>query len=149
MRALLQRVSIRAFIALILITGVARFIMTLAGLPNSSVNYASMTAVIMAGAVFFGVLLKTHRERLYAAYLLILPYMIVEVSALGYTWASGRATIFHAPEYSLGTSIGMHTIGHLVGGLSWEPLFLFLIMEIIGTLYVGAAMLGSKLTERT
>lgn len=148
MKSLLQRVSVRWFIALIFVTGIARFVLSIAGLPNSTVKYVSMTAVIAAGAVFFAFVLRTHRERLYAAYLLILPYMIIEVAALSYTWASGRPTIFHTPEYSLGSSIGMHTIGHLVGGLTWEPLFPFLIMEIIGLLYLGATLLISKLTSR-
>jgi hypothetical protein len=57
--------------------------------------------------------------------------MIVEVAALGYTWASGRQTIFHAKEYSFGTPIWGHTLGHLVGGLTWEPLSIFLLMEIV------------------
>jgi hypothetical protein len=57
--------------------------------------------------------------------------MVVEVAALGYTWATGRQTIFHAADYSLGTSIGTHTVGHFVGGLTWEPLGSFVIMEVV------------------
>src|SRR5439155_2831270 len=84
---------------------------------------------------------KTHKERLKAAYLLILPYMTIEVLALGYTWASGRQTIFHAQEYSFGTSIMVHTIGHLVGGLTWEPLFGFVVMESVWFIYAGGRRL--------
>ncbi len=64
-----------------------------------------------------------------------MPYMTIEVLALSYTWAAGRATIFHAPEYSLGMSIGLHTFGHLLGGLTWEPLSVFLLMELIWVAY--------------
>jgi hypothetical protein len=71
----------------------------------------------------------------------VLPYMIIEVAALGYTWATGRQTIFHAQEYSFGVGVGEHTIGHLVGGLTWEPLFLFLVMEVIWLLYSGGRRL--------
>ena len=58
--------------------------------------------------------------------------MIIEVLALGYTWLTGQQTIFHAAEYSMGFSIMWHTwLGHLVGGLTWEPLTLFVLMEVI------------------
>jgi hypothetical protein len=107
----------KAFIAAIVIIGIIRFALTIVGLPNSVVKYASMSVIIAAGAI------------------LILPYMIVEVAALGFTWATGREAIFHAAEYSLGSGIALHTAGHFIGGLTWEPLFLFLVMEIVWGIY--------------
>jgi hypothetical protein len=107
----------KVVIAAILVIGVIRFVLTIVGLPNSVVKYASMSVIIAAGAI------------------LILPYMIVEVAALGFTWATGRETIFHAAEYSLGSGIALHTAGHFIGGLTWEPLFLFLVMEIVWGIY--------------
>jgi hypothetical protein len=120
----------KAFIAAIFAMGVIRFVLTVSGVPDGIVKYFSMTVIWFAGALYFALNTDTHKERLRAAYLLTLPYMIIEVAALGYTWASGQQTIFHANEYSLGTTIGQHTLGHLVGGLTWEPLFVFLVMEI-------------------
>jgi hypothetical protein len=121
----------KAFIAAIFAMGVIRFVLTVSGLPDSFVKYFSMTVLVIAGLLYFALATDTHRERLKASYLLIFPYMIVEVAALGYTWASGRQTIFHAKEYSFGTPIWGHTLGHLVGGLTWEPLSIFLLMEIV------------------
>lgn len=121
----------KAFMAAIFGMGVIRFILTASGLPDSTVKYFSMTAVIALGALYFAVKTNTHRERLYAAFFLIIPYMIVEVAALAYTWATGHKTIFHSADYSLGLSIMQHTLGHLAGGLTWEPLFLFIFMEVI------------------
>ena len=144
MLALLQRPSMRGFIATIFGVGVLRFILTVAGFPNSTVKYVSMSAVIAAGAVYFAIRTKTHKERLYATYLLILPYMIIEVLALGYTWLTGQQTIFHAAEYSMGFSIMWHTLGHLVGGLTWEPLMLFVLMEVIWAVYAVGAHLFSR-----
>ena len=123
--------------AAIAVMGVIRFVLTIAGLSNAAVKFASMTVIMIAGTLYFGVVSLTHKERIKAAYLLVLPYMIIEVAALGYTWATGRQTIFHAQEYSFGMGVGAHTIGHLVGGLTWEPLFLFLVMEIIWLFYSG------------
>jgi len=115
--------------------GVLRFILNMNGVPNDVVKYFSMTAIMIIASVYFAIVTTTHKGRLKAAYLLILPYMIIEVLALGYTWSSGRQTIFHTAPYTFGVSIGTHTIGHLVGGLTWEPFIVFVQMEIIWYLY--------------
>ena len=117
--------------AAIFIMGLIRFVLTVAEVPDNIVRYFSMSAIIAAGTLYFGIRTRSRRDRLKIAYLLILPYMIIEVAALSYTWISGQQTIFHASEYSLGTSLPVHTVGHLVGGLTWEPMFLFVAMEII------------------
>jgi hypothetical protein len=134
----------RGFIAAILGMGILRFILTVAGVPSSTVKYFSMTAIIAVGAVVFAIATKTHKDRLFASYFLIIPYMIIEVVALGYTWLTGQQTIFHAPEYSMGFGIVAHMAGHLVGGLTWEPLFLFILMEIVWVIYIIPARLFSK-----
>jgi hypothetical protein len=85
------------FMAAILAMGGLRFLLTLRGVPNSFVEFASMSSVILAGTIYFALTTATHRERLAAAYLLILPYMPVEVLSLSYTWISGKPTIFHIP----------------------------------------------------
>ena len=125
----------KPFIAAIAAMGVVRFTLNMSGVPNDVVKYFSMTLVMIIGSIYFAIATVTHKERLKASYLLVMPYMIIEVLALGYTWATGHQTIFHAAEYSLGLSIAAHTIGHLVGGLTWEPLFGFLMMEIIWFVY--------------
>ena len=119
--------------------GVVRFALDLAGVSRDIVKFFSMSAIMMTASLYFAIARHTHKERLKAAYLLVLPYMTVEVFALGYTWATGHQTIFHAAEYSFGTSIAVHTIGHLVGGLTWEPLFGFLVMELVWFVYAGFA----------
>ena len=136
--------TMKAFMAAIAGMGVVRFILTVSGVPNEVVKYFSMSAVMLVGLIYFAIAAKTHKERLKAAYLLVLPYMAIEVIALGYTWASGHPTIFHAAEYSFGTTIAVHTIGHFVGGLTWEPLSFFLMMEIIWLIYSGGRALAGR-----
>jgi len=121
----------KAFIAAIFAMGVIRFVLTVSGLPDGIVKYFSMTVISIAATLYFALTTEKHWERLKASYLLVFPYMIVEVAALGYTWASGRQTIFHSKDYSFGMPISYHAIGHLVGGLTWEPLTVFLFMEIV------------------
>ena len=134
----------KAFIAGVLVMGVIRFLLTVSGLPDETVKYFSMSVVIAVGAGYFALVTTSRRERLQAAFLLIMPYMIIEVAALAYTWATGHPTSFHAQEYSFGVSIGWHTIGHLVGGFTWEPLILFVLMEVIriSTTFVARLISG-------
>ena len=138
----------KLLITAIAAVGAIRFALTVAGLPDSVVKYASMTAIIAAGAIYFAVTSLTWRSRLKAAYLLILPYVVVEACALGYELATGRHTIFHAPQYSFKSPLKVHFIGHLIGGLTWEPLSLFLLMEIIWGVYAGGRMLLGRSAQQ-
>ena len=139
--------TMKVFIVAIAVMGVVRFILDASGLPKDVVKYFSMTAIMIIGSLYFAIATATHKERLKASYLLIMPYMTVEVIALGYTWATGHQTIFHAAEYSMGTSIGVHTLGHLIGGFTWEPLIGFVAKELVWGIYAGGrSLLKPKIT---
>src|SRR5438094_10177627 len=127
----------KAFIVAIAVMGIVRFILDANGVPKDVVQYFSMSAIMIIGSLYFAIATATHKERLKASYLLVMPYMTVEVLALSYTWATGRQTIFHAAEYSMGTSIAVHTLGHLIGGVTWEPLLMFVVMEGVWCIYAG------------
>jgi hypothetical protein len=129
------------FITAIVVTGVIRFILDQSGVSHDIVKYFSMTVVVLIGSLYFAIAAKTHKERLKDAYLLVMPYMTVEVLALGYTWITGNPSIFHTAEYSLGYPLGEHLVGHVIGGLTWEPLFCFLVMEIVWGISTGARYL--------
>ena len=128
----MSKPAIKLFIAAIVVVGAIRFALSVSGAPDAIVKYVSMTAVITVGMVYFALTCKTWKERMKAAYLLILPYMLVEGVALAYTVVTRKPTIFHAPEYSFRTTPGVHLIGHLVGGVTWEPLSVFVVMQVIG-----------------
>ena len=121
------------FIGAIFLVGLIRFALTVSGFADEVVKYASMSVVILAGCLYFGAAGLSWKGLLVASYLLVLPYMAVELAGIGYTWATGTTTIFHAPQYSFGLPVAQHFWGHLVGGLTWEPLALFLIMLIVRT----------------
>jgi hypothetical protein len=118
MSDMVRRPSAKFFAAAIIVMGITRFILTLSGLPDSTVKYFSMTAIIIVGTFYFALTTATHKDRLKASYILLIPYMLVEVSALGYAWASGRPSIFHTKDYSFGTTLPVHTFGHFIGGLN-------------------------------
>jgi len=130
----------KAFIVAIAVMGIVRFILDANGVPKDVVKYFSMSAIMVIGSLYFAIATATHKERLKASYLLVMPYMTVEVLALSYTWATGRQTIFHAAEYSMGTSIAVHTLGHLIGGFTWEPLLIFALIEVVWGIYTGGRL---------
>ena len=130
-KVLLSRGVIAPFMAAIVLVGMARFSLTAAGAPDEVTKYASMTVVMLAGCLYFGAVSQSWKELLPVSYLLLLPYMAVEVAGIGYQWATGNSTIFHAPEYSLGFDLDIHFWGHLVGGLTWEPLSLFVGLLVV------------------
>ncbi len=126
--------AIAGFMASIVLVGLVRVGLTVAGPSVTSdeiSKYASMTVVILAGCVYFGAAGLAWKELVKVSYLLILPYMAVELGGIGYTWATGKTTIFHLPQYSFGMPADLHFLGHLVGGLTWQPLSLFLVMLIV------------------
>jgi hypothetical protein len=125
---LISRGAIIAFMGAIVLVGLVRFSLTVSGAPDEVTKYASMTVVILAGCVYFGAASHSWKELLVVSFLLILPYMAVEVLGIGYSWVTGKTTIFHVPQYSLGLDLDLHFWGHLVGGLTWEPLSVFIVM---------------------
>jgi hypothetical protein len=125
------------FPAAILVAGTIRFALTVLGVPNAIAKYSSMSAVILAGCIYFGMRAKFYREIAKYAYVLIVPYMLIVLVGIGYTWATGRDTIFHAPEYSFNSPVHVHFWGHLIGGLTWEPAALFILMAIVRLLCLG------------
>jgi hypothetical protein len=127
----ISKVPIVGFMVAVLLVGLVRFSLTVSGAPDEVTKFASMTVVILAGCLYFGAASSSWKELLAVSYFLILPYIAVEVGGIGYTWATGTTTIFHAPQYSLGLDLGLHFWGHLVGGLTWEPLTLFVVMLIV------------------
>lgn len=120
---------------MILGVGSARFILTVVGVEDQLTRYASMTGVILAGVVWFGSIPTDWRQRMRIAYALIIPYMLVETLGLGYTWIYEVETIFHAPEYNMGTTLGLHLVGHILGGLTWEPLGVFAMMTVLAWIF--------------
>ena len=117
------------FVAGILFVGSVRFGLSIYGFGNDVARYASMTVVILAAIVYYSTRVMERPEQIVVSYALIAPYMLVETLALGYTWRTGSETIFHVPPYTLGFDLTLHFWGHIVGGLTWEPLVVFILVS--------------------
>ncbi|MBI2821643.1 MAG: hypothetical protein HYX74_05410 [Acidobacteria bacterium] len=125
----------RWWVLAIVLVGAARLILSTAGLPNSQVKFVSMTVVIALGTAYFPVWCArkgwSYRDLFVLSYFLTVPYMAVEVVGLSLVVLNEQPNIFHAGEYSFGTTPQLHLMGHLVGGVTWEPWTLWLVSSSV------------------
>lgn len=128
--------TVIGFVIAILAVGALRFALSLAGVPDRLTTYCSMTLVIVVGTPYFAIVCPRWSDRLLAAYVLFLPYTLVDVVALGYTWLTGNPTIFQRHEHiAFGLTAGQHLSVMLVSGLTTGPLFTFVVMSAIAWVY--------------
>ena len=142
-----HRGAVTGFVLTILAVGSLRFVLTLLDVPDRITTYSSITLVILVGLIYFAFACPKWRDRLLAAYLLFVPYTFVEVVTLGYTWVTGRFTIFHRHEHAFGLTVGQHLTAMVIQGLTSGPLVSFLLMSIIAWAHLkvrlGARTSGS------
>jgi hypothetical protein len=94
-------------VALVVVVGVARLALSMAGVPVSAVKYVSVTTMALLGVVYLGV--RTHTSG-FGSYRQLLPLMVITLGAA--SWVSGfavvlaiitgRDNIYSIPEYSGG-----------------------------------------------
>jgi len=127
-----KRTSVVAFALAILVVGLTRFALTLLGVPDRITTFFSISVVIGVGLFYFGLTCDKWRDRMVASYVLFVPYTLIAVTALGYTWITGNPTIFQRHEHSMtGLTVGPHFAVMLIGGFSVEPWAAFAFMSLI------------------
>jgi hypothetical protein len=94
-------------VGLVVVVGVARLVLSLAGVPVSAAKFFSVTTMALLGALYLGV--KTHTSG-FGSYRQLLPLMVITLGAA--SWVSGFAVvlaivtgtdnIYSIPEYSGG-----------------------------------------------
>jgi magnesium-transporting ATPase (P-type) len=112
----------KGFLILILVVGLARLGLSLAGAPNAIVRFASMTVVLLLGLIYYSVRVHTSGLGSYKQLLpvLALPVILINlitVSAIVLAIETGKDNIFTAPEYSPRGANGKtwaHVAGHLI-----------------------------------
>ena len=127
----------KAILAVVVIVGGLRLVLSLAGVSNDTVRWFSMSVVALLGALYFGVqVAKTG----FGGYRHLLPLMVVQsgtanaIAALGILLAitTGRNNIFTAPEFSGGDAgnTWIHFGAHIVLGLTVIPLALWAVSSL-------------------
>jgi hypothetical protein len=115
------------------VVGLARLGLSLAGLPNSTVTFLSMTVVGFAAAIYYGVTVHTSG---FGSYKQILPLAIFQavvmhaIAVLGILLTiAGMPNIFAHPDYSgpAPTNQWLHLAAHLTIGMIALPLVLWAV----------------------
>jgi hypothetical protein len=131
----------KVFLILVAVTGVTRLVLSLAGAPNATVKWFSMTALAWIAVFYFAVRVHTsgfgtYRHLLPIFAILNLTDQAIAIVGILIAILTGTNNIFSAPEYAFGADgktwfhLGAHVVvGTTVGTLiPW--LFGCLIMFI-------------------
>jgi hypothetical protein len=111
------------FLGLTAIAGIVRLALSLAGLPDATVKWSSMTVVSLVSILYYGVAVYTKG---FGSYKQLLPLMVIQsvlansIAIVGIALTiAGLPNIFGAPEYSgpfFAHQWG-HMLGHVIGGM--------------------------------
>jgi hypothetical protein len=119
---------------LILAVGLARLVLSLAGLPNATVALFSMTVIVLAGVFYCGIRVPMAG---FGGYRQLLPLLYLQsvlangIAILGILLSRfGLHNIFAANEYGGDTRTRYHVLGHVVAMLV-APLVLWLVAAAV------------------
>ena len=119
----------KVVLVLIVLAFLVRLMLSLSGTPNATAKWISVTVVLLAGIVYYGVAVYT---RGFGSYKQLYPLVLFQsilgegLVALAIVLAifTGRDNIYTAPEYSGGGDgkNWLHVVAHLVIGAVVFPL---------------------------
>jgi len=126
----------KLILILILLVGVARLGLSLAGVSDDIVKWISITALSIVGIIYVGV--KVPRTG-FGSYKHLLPLFFIQaflgnlfiVTGIAHTALTGRENIFSRPDYSGGLTPWQHALAHTIDGVIVGPLIGFLLGSII------------------
>ncbi len=128
----------KVILALILLAWLVRLALSLAGIPNASAKWVSVTAVLLLGVLYYGVAVHT---RAFGSYKQLYPLVLVQsllgeglvALAIALAILTGRDNIYTAPEYSGGGDgkNWVHVVAHLIVGGVILPLLGWGISSVV------------------
>jgi hypothetical protein len=134
---------------LIVIVALGRLGLSLAGMPNSTVRWLSVTAVAVLGLTYYGIRVHTTG---FGSYKHLLPLLAIQnilfnvlsASAVALAIFTGRDNIFSAPEFSGGSDgkTWLHVGAHLTIGVVASTLVGWLIAS--GILFATKKLSGGS-----
>ena len=135
----------KLFLILIPIVGIARLALSLAGEPNSTAKWISVSAALWAAALFYAVRIYirgfgSYKQLLVICFLLNLTAQAVIIFGIVLAIFSGQPNIYSAPEYAFGSdgATWLHAGAHLVIGTIAGTLAPWLIGSLV--LFVTSKM---------
>jgi hypothetical protein len=128
----------KVFLAAIVVAFLVRLALSLAGTPNATTKWVSVTVVLLLGTLYYGVAVHTRGfgsyKQLYPLGLfqsLLAETLVALAVVLGIV--TGQDNIYTAPEYSGGTDgkNWIHVFAHLVVGSVVLPLMGWAISSLV------------------
>ena len=128
----------KQILLLIVIVGIARLALSLAGVQNSTVKWLSISAVLFIGLVYFSIRVYTtgfgsYKQLLPVLFLQSVTAQVIVIAGIVIAIETGKDNIFSAPEYSGGGDgkTWLHVLAHLVLGTTIGPLVTWLVGSVI------------------
>ena len=128
----------RVMLGLILVVGLAKLALTLAGLPNSTTKWLSLTVLTLLGLFDYGIRVHTSG---FGSYKQMLPLIFnqnvlahgIVIVGIVIGIVTGHDNVFTAPEYSGGGDgkNWLHVGAHVVLGMLVATLLGWLIASIV------------------
>jgi hypothetical protein len=96
----------KGFLILVLVVGLARLGLSLAGVPNATVKFVSLTVVLLLGLIYYSVRVHTsgfgsYKRLLPVLALTVIVAQLIVVGGIMLAMGTGKDNIFSAPEYSV------------------------------------------------
>jgi hypothetical protein len=128
----------KIFLGLILVVGLARLALSLAGAPDSAVRWLSMTMVLLGGVIYAGIkapgLGFSYRQLLPVVFLQAALVNGITIIGILIAISTGRDNIFTAPEFSPPGDEGrgaFHVFGHVAFGTGIGSLLSWAISSLV------------------
>jgi len=126
----------RVILALIVVIGLARLFLSLAGVSNDAVKFLSLTVVGLIGVFYYGI--RVHTKG-FGSYKHLLPLLVIQnVLAHGIAIVeiviarlTHQPNIFSAPEYGGNAGARAHVLGHVLIGMIGFSLVGWLVASIV------------------
>jgi hypothetical protein len=132
----------RVWLGLVLTVGLARLGLSLAGLPNSTTKWLSLTVLTLLGVFYYGVRVHTSG---FGSYKQLLPLIfnqnalaqVIVIAGIVIGILTGHDNVFTAPEYSGGRDgkNWFHVLAHGV---------VILVLPLVGWLVASLVMWVTK-----
>jgi hypothetical protein len=132
----------RVWLGLVLVVGLARLGLSLAGLPNSTTKWLSLTVLTLLGVFYYGVRVHTSG---FGSYKQLLPLIfnqnalaqVIVIAGIVIGILTGHDNVFTAPEYSGGRDgkNWFHVLAHGV---------VILVLPLVGWLVASLVMWVTK-----
>ena len=126
----------RVFLILIVVVGLARLVASLAGMPNATVRFLSITVIGLVGIVYYGIRVHTTG---FGSYKQLLPLLVIQnvvthtliIAAIVLARLTHHVNIYSAPEYGGNASTRFHVLGHVLIGMVGFSLVGWLLASIV------------------